>query len=385
MKALLAIRENQVLMRTKRILHESGYAYTNVADVAEMVSSISEQKPDVIISEAYVDSEPVFDLVKEHPEQPWILILNLVDSWGVVRYLATLAPRVVSFSPAASIADIVEALKAIEDQDDRFFGHSYLLASGSWITALQLFPGAFGEDPSDANASEHLTQKLVLKARFHADYPASCTSKSVLGAMCRIVRERKSGWLMLRRRDICLRYQFKSGMLVNIDSNSRLFDIYAFAAFKGMISFDELNAIREKQSRDLPDYEVLERQWFASLITEGARWIRGELDFVSESFGNDVVPKLSTEEMNRIFEKAVFEVPCRERLDIMRAALPFRLRLTVRVEEALKLFSTAESKAVVERLKKSDTLSELLVYLPQGYPVHQTIYLLLAQGCLDIE
>jgi hypothetical protein len=126
------------------------------------------------------------------------------------------------------------------------------------------------------------------------------------------------------------------------------------------------------------------REWIKGTLAEIVLWRRGEMRWKMCSIMPEKI-KISVAEWHALANALVFRISSREVLDTMRALLPFSFKLKTSIDDVKALFSYTETKAVVERLQKSDTLAELLVYLPQGYPVHQTIYLLLAQSCLDID
>ena len=345
--AILAIRNAEILTICKRLMADLHVSFSVVSDATELRLSLKRRSPDFIISEEYVESEPIFDLIPQWPKICWIVLMNLLETWGGARFLATLAPRVAVLTAKPAIYDILDAVHAALEEDDVWFGQMNNEFARSWTKSL-----------------------------------APCQAVSNLAVLCRIVRMKQSGILEFRRENGFLRILWYQGQASGIETDIAQLDFPWFA--EGWKKDGNQDA-KEGADKSDPERELAcRRDWIAASLEEAVMWQRGDVTWKQAlTLKNDAM--IPQDAWNALANKFVFRIPSRELLDTIRALLPFSFKLNTSIDDVCSLFSYTETKAVVERLQKSDTLAELLVYLPQGYPIHHTIYLLLAQCCLDID
>ena len=378
--AILAIRNAEILTICKRLMADLDVAFSVVSDATELKLSLKRRSPDFIISEEYVESEPIFDLIPQWPKICWIVLMNLLETWGGARFLAALAPRVAVLTARPAIYDILDAVHAALEEDDVWFGQMKNEFARSWTKSLEAFPGTFGLNVTDEN--HRFAQASWLKMHFDPEFPAPCQAVSNLAVLCRIVRMKQSGILEFRRENGFLRILWYQGQASGIETDIRQLDFPWFAA--GWKPSGNQDGKEGDDPKDPATELKCRRDWIAASLEEAVMWQRGDVTWKQAlTLKNEAM--IPQNAWNALANRFVFRVPSRELLDTIRALLPFSFKLNTSIDDVCSLFSYTETKAVVERLQKSDTLEELLVYLPQGYPIHQTIYLLLAQSCLDID
>lgn len=377
--AILAMRNTEVLNVCKRLMNDLGGTYSVVSDAMELKLSLERRQPDIVIAEEYVESEPIYDLISEHADRAWVVLTNLLETWGGARYIATLAPHVAVLTARPAVYDLTEAIQAALTRDDVWFVQMCNEFSRAWTKALEAFPGTFGLDVTDDRY--RMAQAAWLKMHFEPELPAPCQAVSTLAVLCRIVRQKMTGTLEITRDNAFVRVSWFQGMACNVETDIRQLD---YLWFKAWWMEQSKKSAESSENQDETEEMTCRREWIKATLAEIVLWRRGDMRWKMCSILPGKI-KIPPNVWHALANALVFRISSREVLDTMRALLPFSFKLRTSIDDVKALFSYTETRAVVERLQKSDTLAELLVYLPQGYPVHQTIYLLLAQSCLDID
>lgn len=388
MNITLAIRTPHLLKLCQSVIKAQNSNFTLVSDAAELKHILCKFPQNLVMAEAYIESEPTFTLIREHADCAWIVFLNEVESLGAACYISSLGPRVTVLASNPCIADLIEIFNAAQNNDLQSFEERHQRYKTAWFTAGLMFPGSNGESDDQTDL---LAQKLWLTTHFSARLPADCASVSQLSILCRIVREHQNGILTFSRDNIFVNITWKGGLPIDISTNESFLNVNQLVSLSADSVTDDKNKDSATRSEQL---------WIAEIIRELTRWRVGKISWNPVLLDTALTPKLAELDLYALLYKSVFSLPQWEIENATRALLPFNLHLTVAKNDALRylslssdgpasddseVFSSIKCKAIVERLQKSGTLYELLMYLPDGYPIHQTIYLLLAQGCLDID
>lgn len=377
--AVLAIRHAEVLRTCQRLLADLEIPCSVVHDATALRHTLQRQCPDIVIAQAYLEAEPVCELIPQWKAIRWLVLMNHLETWGGARLLSTLAPRVSVLTAHPATYDLMEAVRAAIDDHDAWFVQMKNAFERAWTKSLEAFPGTFGLDVTDE--THRAAQAEWLKMHFEPEFPAPCQAVSNLAILCRIVRLRQTGMLEFLRDDACLRLSWWQGHLCGVQTNIRQLDR---PWFEQTVQHDEDMAHTPAGEKTGDGTVPGEHGWFVATLSEVSLWQKGDVFWKAAPVAK-TENMITPEAWNRLANQIVFRLSSREILDTVRALLPFSFKLRTSMDDVLPLFSYTGTRAVVERLQKSDTLSELLVYLPQGYPIHQTIYLLLAQSCLDID
>ena len=385
MRCLLAVRNPELHARAARVAGNCCDTVDFVSDAEELRRLILKRSPEMAIAEACIEDESLLELVRDNPQMAWLIFPDTLEAWGTARFVDCLGPRVAMLPSAVSMIDLYCAVHAATAETTSWFDAHRIRCSRKWIEAMMAFPGLRAEDEDeDADNVDRQPYLRRLVGRFAPAFPGRRRGVSTLAALSTVVSQHLSGWLVLDRG--CCRYGicFLGGLPVEAKCDADALDIFSFAETLGSVPQASLLELRKLGQRsELPN--PVQRSWILSSLNEFIACGSGNVEFLAMESGFDHAPWFAENDLPTIFEDAVFHMPKLEMLDTMRMILPFRIRVCADKTDPMKLFSRNECKAVVERMKKSDRLEELLVYLPHGYPVHQTIYLLLAQGCLDIE
>lgn len=387
MNFTLAIRTPHLLKLCQSVIKAQNSNFTLVSDAAELKHILCKFPHNLVMAEAYIESEPTFTLIPKYTDCAWIIFLNEVESLGAACYISGLGPRVSVLASNPCIADLIELFDAARNNDLKSFEERLLRYKTAWCSATLMFPGANAEY-NDQTA--WLAQKLWLNTHFSARLPADCASVSQLSILCRIVREHQNGILTFSRDNIFVNITWKGGLPIDISTNESFLNVNQLVSLAADSDNDTNNNSATRS----------EQMWIAEIIRELTRWRVGKISWNPFLPNTTITPKLAELDMYALLYKSVFSLPQWEIENATRALLPFNLHLTVAKVDALRylslssdghasddseVFSSIKCKAIVERLQKRGTLYELLMYLPDGYPIHQTIYLLLAQRCLDID
>ncbi len=394
MFALIATNNPDSFLDYPILLNALGYE-TQICSSLEKFTQFLEQNPDIIITPPAIQDISVLDIIPKYPKIRWFIQDQM--SWsGAAKLFKSSGCEDVLFE-IPSISNLFETICSTKTgAKTGTLSHYRWLKSATTIIQQQNTDDILENlDDSSPEMSQHcVSQQYTLESQFFNPKTSGTLSQTHFDTILEhIFSEKKTGVLHLWRKTMHWSITFSNGIPFDMFTHDEhgFFKMDAWAErhplYKGWFSkSDCAKTVREKL-REIPDAITLHKDWMSTLMLEIFSWPEADFAWKSETLfpKTKTHPQFSGQEIQQMLINGVFNwTPMAFILEVTQSCLPYFLKLKDNPEWSDDGLPNL-AKAVAEKLKKGDTLSEMLATLSVDYPVHQVVYLFLMMRHLDLN
>ena len=382
MKAILAIGDVPEKREMMQVIEASGYDVVYCPDRDAFERSLSDGVSLFVFSVQTVGDD-FAEICAQYPNASKIAIEDY--GWAAAATLVRMGivDDVVIGKPVPS--NLVAALGGLSSRAQSTAGHAYF----RWVSASLREP-SYPEreivretlgDQSDSTKIERAMAMQTIDAQFFRRGPHGHLSGTHFSALLyRLHESGFSGRLQLWRTGLHWILSFEKGLPYCLETRDAC-DVLSFARWQGDGEGEDpyLRMRRQKKaSREL--YSA----WFRARLLEIFAWPDAEYAFCDgnrpprepfhASLTHDDIVAMIFDGICRYAPKAVI-------LEVTQSCLSYFFKL--KDNASLPDWNRPQVQAVVEKLKKGDTLTEMLATFAVESPVHQVVYLGLIMGQVD--
>ena len=398
MLAIIAIENSKTVNIYKSLLKQMGYECPSCTNI-QIFRDLLKKSPDVVLSSSSVFDVPILDEIAKHPQTHWFVQERM--SWAGAHELyknSGCEDVLLECISESNLFESISRMKSASSSQDKTGELAYF----RWYrtTALELKTQTsekFLEHLDDNNTTENPDGASFLNSlekRFFTSCENGFLSGTHFGAILYdILTERKTGTIQLRRSGIHWNIAFDNGIPFDLSTLDRddYFGIASWALrrpeFENWIKPEDKIKAEYALLSEHPQSKTLYKSWITALLLEIFSWPEASFHWIQNDIPKhaEFHPAFSHENILNLIIQGILEwTPMSFILEVTQTCLPYFLKLKDNCTGPDKgLPMTA--KAVAEKLKKGDTLPEMLAAFSVDYPVHQVVYLLLLMRNLELN
>ncbi len=394
MQAVSALTHSRNRREIQRILSVLGYEMTVCKTFMEL-ENLLKAAPALVICNAEFQEHSVIDLPAKYPKIHWIIQGEF--SWSAAAELVRVHGFCDVILEPFSCSNLFDAVWLLDNGGCAY--STGQVAYMRWLHGTIVKAGPSNSekyleklDEPGKNADAEFSPLSSLKQCFFRKTDSGLLSKTHFASLLyRIMNEQLSGTLHGFRESLHWRIAFDAGAPYAFSTC----DAYSFFELKTWTEqVPEFHNLWMHDGRDENLLEVYSRQpelieaykaWMTSSISEMFTWPEAEFSW----HGWEISPKkafhpeFSLQEcMEMILDGVFHHLPLSFVVEVTQSCLPYFLKLNDNRQRFLEQLAP-ETATVVEKLKKGDTLTNLLMSENDKITVHQTVYLLLIMSQLD--
>lgn len=405
------------------LLQALGYETQPTTTLTGLEAALAQPRVNIVISELYLKDGASYTLRAQHSDLAWIGLANIISGDSVSFFLARDCGLFTVLDLPLSMAALVEAVSLVEQglSSDAYRMHLWAYEWESLSIARNRFSPSQGLDTPDESDIDFAdsntpapsfsdyrvpTMSIQLKPKkrsklrwFNAPAIGNLRSTPFASVLWRFARDKATGCLIIRRRFLSASIYFKNGAILGFYASHPAFDFFNFmrrrsdagaelvAQIEGLSkesgqSLSEIWMERESHKRSA---KTMRREYMREQLLECFTWAEGSYHF-QEGDGQVHDFPLGDAALREVFEQGIFEhTPLHRILRKTDELIPYVLKLNVEPAEARRYFTRSECFEMIDNLAFGDTLVEMLVHFPSHYPIHQTVYMLLILGLLELS
>ena len=395
MTALIALQNEKTVQSIVDILGVMGMETRICNDYDEFIECLNE-KPELVVSDPSIQDNSILELIAEKPWSRWIIQDRF--SWAGADFLCSQVGCYDILMDVTGDSNIYEVLsspfKSLSSS-----GNAGNIAHYRWIRADSFYPAT--NDPAgihdilaESNASEESENDFCdcIRKRFFTFANNGYLEQTHFSAILKHISDEKlTGTLHLWRRSMHWKIAFQNGLPFDMMTSDELgyFTVTSWAKrqdeFKDAFQSEKDTILTSLHAT--PQAPKILKTWIAALMIELFSWPYGDYLWCPDELPekDNIFPEFSHENvLNILISGTFYYTPMVFIVEVTQSLLPYFLKLkdnTERFETALP----ESAKAVVEKLRKGITISELLATMPDDSPVHQVVYFLILMEKLDLK
>ena len=395
MTALIALQNEKTVQSIVDILNAMGMEARICREYDEFVECLKE-KPEIVVSEPSIQDNSVLELIAEKPWSRWIIQDHF--SWAAADFLCSQVGCYDILMDITGDSNIYEVLSS-PYKSLNSSGNAGNIAHYRWIRADSFYPAT--SEPvglhdilGETNGADRLGNDFCscIHNRFFTFSNNGYLEQTHFSAILKhLFDEKLTGTLHLWRRSMHWSIAFQDGLPFDMMTSDELgyFTVTSWAKrqeeFKDV--FKSETDSTHKSLHATPQAPQILKSWITSLMSEIFSWPYGDYLWCPDELPekDDIFPEISRENiLNTLIYGIFYHTPMVFIVEVTQSLLPYFLKL----KDNIEWFETAlpeSARAVVEKLRKGITISELLATMPDDSPVHQVVYFLILMEKLDLK
>ncbi len=394
MQVIIALENPEQSQMAKQVLDSLSYSSILCTNRASLEKTLREDTG-IVICNMQFHGEDMTDLPLKYPSVRWIV--QGCMSWATATELSRLNKFSEIIPDPLSYSNLYEAILSTPDLsiDATISRHAYfrwlrLAALNNFGVTDNDLLEKLNEIPSYNNGFENVPHDLR-DLFFRRSLNGAFSNSHFASIFYSLTQDNKTGTLHLWRNQLHWIIAFESGIPFDIEIRdpNDFFGVFDWSHRQKQYDsvFPKTPCMSRKEYlRKEPQSRIILKSWLTSMLLEVFTWPEAMFEWRDDVRPpkEEYHPDFSREDLNQIFTSGIFEkTPLALIFEVTQSCLSYFLKLKDNGSDCGMSLPDG-TKAVVEQLKKGDTLTEMLAVFPSECPVHQVVYFFFVMNQLEL-